>query len=150
MRIGYVAIISGVSAIHHGRSELRGIAQQLDEDKKSKTVLTSVHANTEGMYDALNTSKVAYEIRNSPEDIPKIVQYELDKHGMLIRLSIVLSLIVLLIGGATATATCVFTCVEGMNRRKRIKSWESRRKGTPTQFTQSFGDPETDVETNIN
>ena len=119
-------------------------------DGDEENIPDNVPNETRGSDSALRA-----EISSLHEDIPRIVQYELDKHGLLIRLSIILSLIVLLIGGATVTTSCIHACVDGIGRGKRIKYLESNAKIHSTvspalvRFTQSRGDPETDLESNL-
>jgi hypothetical protein len=86
---------------------------------------------------------------DTSQNFSRMVEFELDKYGILIKLSIVLSLVILIIGAGTVLSTFVCGCMEGIRRRKRIKQWESSRKGvsSPKKYTQSIGEPETDIET---
>lgn len=83
------------------------------------------------------------------ELLPKLVSYELDKHGVLMKISVVLSLIILVFGATTVVGVFMCGCMEGVRRRRRIREWEKSRKGiaSPRKYTQSLGEPDTDAET---
>ena len=85
---------------------------------------------------------------HSSLDNYRFSEYEIDQRGILLKSSIVMALIILLIGASTVVSTFLSGCMEGLRRRKRIKDWESSHKGvsSPKKYTQSFGEPETDVE----
>lgn len=144
-------VCTTVYALHQDRSESNAVSQLKSEELENK-FSPNVHASADSATMSFANAKLdSFNLENLQAAVPRLVQYELDKHGLLLRLSIILSLLILLVGGATVTASCVYSCVESMHRRKRIKSWEAARKGTvtPLRFTQSYGEPETDVETNI-
>ena len=78
-----------------------------------------------------------------------IVGYEPDRHGIMIKVSIVIFLGILILLAGTMVSSFFCDCVEGMRRRRRIRDWEASSKGmsSPKKYTQSYGEPETDVET---
>lgn len=77
-----------------------------------------------------------------------IWEYELDRNGVLLKSSIFAGLVILILGAGTVLGSLCCGFIEGMQRRKRIRDWEVCNKGiqSPRKYTQSFGDPETDVE----
>lgn len=147
-----------LSAVFICEVSCEGVSSSLATDQvdvKQDAVRRGTNENPSSTFDdgtrtKSETSSISADLEEMQEKIPLLVQYELDKHGLLIRMSIILSLIIILVGGATATTSFIFKCVEGVKRRKRIQAWEASRRGasTPKQYTQSQGEPETDLETN--
>jgi hypothetical protein len=77
-----------------------------------------------------------------------IWEYELDRNGVLLKSSFVVGLVILILGAGTVLGSLCCGFIEGMQRRKRIRDWDVGNKGiqSPRKYTQSFGDPETHVE----
>ena len=108
--------------------------QELDQSRAEK------HLHEDGLN---------HHISRLEELLPKLVSYELDKHGVLMKISVVLSLIILVFGATTVVGVFMCGCMEGVRRRRRIREWEKSRKGiaSPRKYTQSLGEPDTDAET---
>lgn len=96
-----------------------------------------------------NHKSLNKQISNLEDILPKLVSFELDKHGFLMKISIVLSLMILIFGATTVVGVFLCGCMESVRRRRRISEWQKSRKGiaSPKKYTQSFGEPDTDVET---
>ena len=77
-----------------------------------------------------------------------IWEYELDRNGVVLKSSLAVGLVILIFGAGTVLGSLCCGFIEGMQRRKRIRDWDVGNKGiqSPRKYTQSFGDPETDVE----
>lgn len=81
------------------------------------------------------------KISHAGGSLGRLVEYELDKYGVLIKVSVAMSLVILIIGAMVAVSFALSSCTEGVRRRKRIEEWEASNKGisSPRKYTQSLG-----------
>ena len=117
-------------------------------------LIGSSHASLRDASDILRPSVVpepdrldAKLVHRKDTSLGRVVEYELDRYGILIKISVAMSLVILIIGAVAVTSLAVSNCAESVRRRKRIRDWEASKKGisSPRKYTQSIGEDYIDV-----
>ena len=126
-------------------------AQPLSNHRQLRVDIPKV---VDGVLHVGNTNRVVSlnkKISRLEDSLPGLVSSELDQHGLLIKISIVLSLITLILGAASVVGGFMCGCLESVRRRQRINDWQNSAKGMEPRkkYTQSFGEPDTDAETTV-